>query len=73
MLADSSDEDEEELLQFMLSSAASARHTVELMMVDILEDNESDDSERENKARDFKGAYHGRGIVTAAKSAYRAG
>jgi hypothetical protein len=68
MLTDSSDEDAEELLQFMLSLAASAQHIVEPMMVDILvEDNKSDDSERErgtgsrpgkakNKARDFKGA-----------------
>jgi hypothetical protein len=67
MLVDSSDEDKEELLQFMLSSAASARHTVELMMEDMMEDC-SDDSGREwgtgsrpgrakTKARDFKGAY----------------
>jgi hypothetical protein len=67
MLADSSDNDEEELLQFILLSAASARHTVELMM-DIFKDDKSNDSEREwgtglgpekakNKARNFKGAY----------------
>jgi hypothetical protein len=65
MLAESSDEDEEELLQFMWSSAASTRRAVELMM-DILEDsNESKKKwgtglrpgKAKNKARNFKGAY----------------
>jgi hypothetical protein len=64
MLTDSSNEDK--LIQLMLSSAASARHTVDLMM-DLMEDSD-EESEREwgtgsrpgkaaNKARDFKGAY----------------
>jgi hypothetical protein len=65
MLSDSSDDDE--IIQLMLSSAASARQTVELM-IDLLEDDESNESGREwgtgskpgkakNKARDFVGAY----------------